>query len=422
MIRYLKYLLLFLLFLPAMQAEAVMKQEILDSRFQTLKVSKDGDFMGYPVLHLGSDEKIIISFDEIGDERSYLRCRLVHCNADWEPSRLLDSEFADGFNIADIDDYAFSSNTFIHFVNYRIEIPTPDITPLKSGNYILQVFPEDDEENVLLQARFSVSENMTPVRGNVTTRTDRGYNDLYQQLELSLTLPSQDAVRDPFSDLMVEILQNGSEVRRSVLTHPQRVEGKNVIYSHSPELIFPAGNEYRRFETVRADYPGLGVDSTRYIDNMYHAYLHHDRNRSASGYQYDRTQAGRFLIREYNSSDGDIAGDYIMVHFSLDCPEFMEADIYLDGEFTSGNRDEKYRMRYDRESGLYRLDIPLKQGAYNYRYIAVPRNYPGHKGDPSPVEGDFHDTCNEYLIKIYQRTPGSRADRLIGDAVIYSYQ
>lgn len=398
-----------------------MQTEIFDPSFRSLKIGREDNFMSPPVIRLNSGDRIIVSFDQLGDERSYLRCRLIHCNAHWEPSEIADQEFADGFNISEVDDFAFSSNTYVHFVNYRVTIPSDNLRPLISGNYILQVFYEDDEDNVLLQARFYVSESTARINGSVTTRTDRGYNDTWQQLSIHVNA-DRNSVRNPYSDIYLSIEQNESPFRSVFLKHPSRVEGEEIIYEHLPGLIFPAGNEFRRFETVRASYPGLGVDSVRFENGIYHAFLTQDKRRVSSEYSYDQTQAGRFIIREYNSTDSDIGADYVVVHFSLESPEFMEADIYVDGEMTGHVLSDRYKMTYDRQSGLYSLSLPLKQGSYNYRYVAIPRNAPpGMLQNPSPIEGDMYETRNEYFVKAYRRQPGDRYDALIGDALIYSY-
>ena len=39
-----------------------------------------------------------------------------------------------------------------------------------------------------------------------------------------------------------------------------RMSGTTAIFAHNPALIFEAGNEYRRFETVTDHYPGMGVE------------------------------------------------------------------------------------------------------------------------------------------------------------------
>lgn len=394
---------------------------IFNPNFRTLKVQVEDDFLAPPIIELGSGKTIQISFDEITTDVSYLRYRLIHCNADWQPSALLESEYIDGFNLANIEDYAFSTNTFTHYINYQISIPNQEMQPLVSGNYLLQVFPEDNDEDIILQARFSIADNIAPIDGSASNITDRGSCDKWQQLNFTVDTRRAN-IQNPFTDLIATIQQNSISSPVHILTNPSRITTNGVAYEHMPALIFPAGNEFRRFETVRADYPGLGVDSTRYIssDNSYHAYLKQDKLRGADNYVYDQTQFGRFKIREYNATDSDLAADYVTVHFSLNSPQFMEADIFIEGEMTQALDPSITKMTYDTDSQKYSLALPLKQGSYNYRYAAAPR-IDSTMRSTAQTEGDNYQTRNEYTIKIYHRPPGSRGDRLISYATIYSY-
>ncbi len=386
-------------------------------RLKTMKIMKEGDFMAPPSIRLGSDDRLIITFDEWSEDYSDLQYRLVHCGPDWKPSGLLESEYLEGFNIADIDDWAFSSNTFVHFVNYRLEITNENMSPLLSGNYILQIFERDDPDETIGEARFSISEHSADVFGGVTTQTDRGLNTEWQQLELKIS-PTDVNIDDPYSMLRVDIIQNNAPYTVSTLRTPSRVEGKEIIYSHMPELIFKAGNEFRRFETIRPNYNDMHVDSMRFLSRNYHAWLTPDFERESKEYSYDQTQQGRFLIREYNATDSDLGADYVTVHFLLDSPEAINADVHVEGEFTGFRHDDSSRMHYDYHRGAYLLEMPLKQGSYNYRYVAVPKKG-NRKPDPSMIEGNKHETRNEYRVQVWYRPIGARYDRLISDETIY---
>lgn len=391
---------------------------IFSPRFKTLKTGVAGNFMSLPVIRMNSNDKIVVSFDEIGEDNSYLQYRLIHCNADWQPSRLVESEYIDGFNNIDIDDYAFSSNTFVHYVNYRIEIPSPVAPLLASGNYLLQVFDPDEPDETLIQTRFSVSENIIPVAASVSLRTDRGVNNGWQQLSVLVDREGFDT-GNPYSDISLEIVQNLDFSSSRRLRNPIRTDKDRLAYEHAPELVFPAGNEYRRFETVSTAFPGMNVDSVKYIEPVYNFWVKQDEERADRNYSFDRTQHGRFLVREYNATDSDVGADYVMVNFSLDFPEAASKDIYVDGEMTHGKFNDFNRMRYDKESGLYKLAMPLKQGAYNYRYVMLPRNNPAtSRPDPTPVEGNKSETGNEYTVYVWFHPPGARADRLLSVAVV----
>ncbi|MDE5870660.1 MAG: DUF5103 domain-containing protein, partial [Muribaculaceae bacterium] len=382
-------------------------------RLRSMNVMKDCVFMAAPYIRLGSDDRIIISFDEWSEDYSDLQYRLIHCGPDWKPSGLLESEYLDSFNIDDIEDWAFSSNTFVHFVNYHIQIPNERIDPLLSGNYIVEIFERDNPDETIGEARFSITEHSADVIGGVSSRTDRGLNTEWQQMELKIE-PTDVTIDDPYSMVRVDITQNSAPYTTTTMQTPSRVEGKGIIYSHQPELIFRAGNEFRRFETIRTNYTDMHVDSIRFLSRNYHVWLTPDSERDSRQYSYDQTQQGRFLVREYNSSDSDLGADYVTVHFRLDTPEAVDADVYVEGEFTGYRHDDASRMHYDYHQGAYLLEMPLKQGSYNYRYVAVPRKG-NRKPDPSLIEGNKHETRNEYRVQVWYRPIGARYDRLIAD-------
>lgn len=91
---------------------------VFDERVKSLQVRLDGDNFAAPVVVLGTPDRIVINFDILAEDRDYLRYSLTHCNAFWQPSGLVDSEFLDGFNEGTIDDYRFSRGTTVHYVNY----------------------------------------------------------------------------------------------------------------------------------------------------------------------------------------------------------------------------------------------------------------------------------------------------------------
>ena len=70
------------------------------------------------------------------------------------------------------------------------------------------------------------------------------------------------------------------------------------------------------------------------------------------------------------------------------------------------------KLDIDSEAGYYHTTQLLKLGLYNYMYVWMPSS--GDAVHTYPVEGDFYNTDNEYLIYIYHREFGARYDRLVG--------
>lgn len=389
-----------------------------NERIKSLKVELDGYPLAAPIIVLNTNDRLIFSFDHLADEREYLRYELVHCNADWQPSGLVDTEFLDGFNQGDIEAYDYSQLTMTRYVHYDLAIPNEEVAPKLSGNYLLKVYPDSDPDDVWLQCRFMVSEQTAEIGAEVTSRTDVDINRKHQQLSIIVD-SEHSGVPDPFNDLIVQVQQNGRYDNEATLTHPLRMASRAVsVYEHQSPLIFEAGNEYRRFETVTTHYPSMGVEEMAYHEPYYHAKLFTDQPRKDEMYLYDQTQNGRFTIREYNSNNSDIEADYVVTHFTLDAPYMESAQIYIDGDFVNRRFDPESMMTYNRATGLYERNMLLKQGAYNYQYLVVPSGE--NKGRTDMIEGDKYQTVNEYVIKVYARHPGDRYDRLIGTHTIYS--
>lgn len=395
-------------------------QAIFDTSFRSLRVSLTGNDFAPPITRLGDPtSSVTISFDELSEEHRFMRYELIHCDALWKPEGLVASEFLDGFNEGMVDDYEYSRATLVHYVHYTITIPNRDISITQPGNYLLRVYDESKPDETLLQARFGVADYSAGVYVGVTSLTDIDANRSHQQVGITVDLQHAKTVDDPFNGLTVVVSQNGRIDNQVVLTSPQRVLGNNVIYEHLRPLIFPAGNEYRRFETVSTSYPGIGIDNISFYAPIYNMWLYVDTPRASSLYSYDSTQHGRYFIRESSSTHSDTEADYVMTHFALEMPEISGVDIFLDGDFTQRRFDPTSRMVYNRATGHYEQSLILKQGAYNYQYLVV-GNDGSMTGLTAPIEGDFYQTTNEYTVKVYHRPRGGRFDRLIGVGTIVS--
>lgn len=398
-------------------AETDTRSGIFHPSFKSLQVKFVGNDQLPAVLTIGNDDRLTIEFDELGDERRYMRYSLTHCNSAWQPDMLPESMFVDGFNEWEVDDFDYSSATTVHYIHYRIVIPNEKMRLKVSGNYLLRVYDEEKPDVTLLQARFSVCEVATGVLAKVDTRTDIDYNDSHQQLSVTVDTKRADIV-DPYRDLKVTVMQNSRPETLRVLGAPMRREGDRLIYEHMPELIFDAGNEYRRFETVTLNYPGMNVEEMSYAYPMYHARLGVDTYRNGKRYVFDKTQFGRYRIRESNSDNSDTDADYVLTHFTLEPDRLSQNEIYIEGDLAGRQFGGENRMAYNSATGLMECTMLLKQGSYNYQYVSKDKNgsYSG-----VPVEGSYYQTNNEYTIAVYYHKPGELYDRLIGFANVTAF-
>ncbi len=392
------------------------KTQALSNQIHTIQVNAGGDWQRLPIIELGSNDYVRINFDRLGaDSYKSLRYRLINCYADWTRSPLLDIEYVDGFNDILIEDYAQSMNTTIDYTNFNLEIPNERQRIKLSGNYVVEVYEEDNPDKVLLTACFSVLNRQATLGGTVSSKTDIDSNRDHQQLSFTLNIGDL-RIRDVFSDLKVFIRQNNRLDNQKSPVKPTYIQGNRLVYEFNKDLIFEAGNEYRRFESVSYRYNGLHVESTKYLRPYYYTYIVPDKMRVGKVYVYDEDQDGRFLIRNAEGRDSDTEADYFMTNFTLKADNPFLEPIYFNGAFTNDTFNEKSLMTYDYNAKEYHGAMLLKQGAYNYQYLAKS----GKDYTPSLVDGNYFETKNQYCVYVYHRPTGFQSDNLIAILVLTS--
>ena len=379
-------------------------------QIHTLRMVVGDDWQRPPIVKLESGEPIEFSFDEMSHRYCRFTYHITHCDATWEPSDILESDYLDGFNDQPIDDWQNSLNTTFDYTHYRITLPNNVVRLKLSGNYRLSINQEGRE---VAYFRFCVSEDGHYLTANVSGNTDIDTHDSHQQIDMTVNY-SRLTVRDPAKELYAVVMQNGRTDNMVLNPTPTNDAGNRLTYEHCHQLIFPAGNEFRRFEVVNMYDFNMNVDKISFHDPFYHATLMQDTRRHAYKFDYDHN--GRYLIRYNQASDSDTEADYLFVHFNLASERMTGGRLYVYGHFSGGNLISKYEMEYNERERSYQATVLLKQGAYDYQYLWVPDGESA--GQTKPIEGDWYESKNEYLILLYYRERGSRYDRLVSELKI----
>lgn len=389
----------------------------------TLQTTVNDDWLHDDVITLGTDDWVTISFDHFTHDYHRFVYKIVHCNADWTPSDLFEVDYMDGFNNQPIEDYENSLNTTMLYTHYRLNLPNDDIQFKVSGNYRVEIFlDENDDENEensefriqnsgltpVATACFRVVEPRMGLNVSVTTNTDIDTNLSHQQVAFTLNYTPGE-VMDPATEIKPYVYQNNRTDNMVSLVKPIYVSPGRLEYRHNRALIFPAGNEYRRFEVINMHYATQGVDEISYFAPYYHATLLPDAPRR--NYSYDEDHDGRYFIRYNMAQDTDIEADYLFVHFTLNMPRRTGGNFYLTGEFTYNDFDPTCQATYNDDAQAYEATLLLKQGAYDFMYLWVPEG--STAGQTGPAEGNFYEAENEYQVYIYHRPFGGRYDRLV---------
>ena len=401
-----KQILLLLLLLTSTASYSQINK-VYDNNIATLRVMADYDAMSMPIIRLNSNERIHISFDDLTHQYHRYTYSIKHCEADWTVSdEIFESDYVDGFSEGNpIDNVDESRGTNIQYSHYSLTIPNAECRPKISGNYRLTVRDDESGEDIL-QVCFMVSEPIMGVSMSVTTNTDKGLNTSFQQVGMEIRYNGL-TVTNPRDQIKTVVMQNLSWVDRRINPQPQYIMGNGLKWDHNQELIFRAGNEYRKFEVLDVTHPTFGVDHIEWDGSNYDVYLYADEPRP--NYLYDEDADGAFFIRNSDNVEIDTSTEYVRVNYCLYSPEYV-GDVYINGVWTNDSFDEKYRMQYDYAEHCYYASILQKQGYYSYRYLL--NNH--EKAVPVPSEGSFFQTQNRYHSLVYYRGNGDRTDRLVG--------
>jgi len=375
---------------------------IYSERFKALTSVVNGDWMNRPVMVLNSNDQLHIGFDELSHNYHRLTYRIAHCEADWrESEELFESDWLQGFNNNQIEEYETSINTTVLYTHYHLRLPNDRVQLKMSGNYRLTVYDEDEDNERVLEVEFYVVEPLMDLGMQLTTNTDIDHNERHQQLTMTLQYNDLRVVNVD-EELQTVVMQNWCEDTARRHIKPNYITGRGLTWEHNRDLIFPAGNEYHKFEILDTSHPTMGVERIVWDGKNYLAYPFIDTVRK--NYLTDVDADGAFYIRNSDYKESDYTCDYVWVNYTLQAP--YQGDIYIDGHWTNDATRATYLMNYDADKQQYHASIMQKQGYYSYRYVLEDGSIP-------PSEGSFFQTENRYQAFIYYKGTGGRTWRLV---------
>ena len=381
---------------------------VYDQQVKTLQVVVNQDWLSPPVMQLGSDDVLNVSFDELSHTYHRYTYRLEHCEADWSPSQsLFESDWLEGFNGEPIEDYENSLNTTVLYTHYRLQIPNDRCRLKASGNYRLHVIDEDNDDAEVLCAEFRVVEPLMNVGISVTTNTDIDFNQSHQQVSMTVDYKGMD-ITNANDQIWTVVMKNGYENDSRVNIRPNYITATGLKWEHNRQLIFDAGNEYHKFEVLDVSHPTMGIDHIDWDGHYYQAYPF--ANEPRRNYIYDEDTNGAFYVRNSDNIENDRTCDYVYVHYKIFPCEQYDEEVIVDGNWAT-EQDGSYTMNYDETDRSYNATILQKQGYYSYRYLLRDANGSTHF---MPEEGSFFETENNYQALVYYKSVTGRTWRLVG--------
>ncbi len=367
--------------------------------------------LSYPILDRTDQLPLILSFDDLSDDPITYSYTLIHCNSDWEPTGIVKNDYLDGMHEEIIRNYEFSRNTHQNYIHYTLAIPNENMQPTLSGNYIVKVFEDYDEEKIVLTKRFFLVDHLVDIQGeaNRTNNLDHFYS--HQEIDFSI-LHDKLPIDDPSQNITVVVVQNFDWLTAKTDLKPTFTAPGELIYDYEEENQFYGLGEFRHFDVKNLKYITEGIDVIVFERPLNHVYLLPDESHAIGDYIFSEDINGKYLITYHLDYDPHTGADYVKVHFSLpyEAP-ITGGNMYVYGALSDWNITPEFQMEFNMESKRYELTALLKQGYYNYQYRFVTDS--GYN-DPSFIEGSFYETENDYLVFVYYQNFSDRHQQLVG--------
>lgn len=415
-----KKLLFFLFLLPVIMVQAQLPDHIYKPNIRSVKLYKAGDIYSYPIISLNSNELLELHFDDMdADVKSYYYS-LQLCNTDWSPANVQSFDYIRGFQSNRITNYRNSSIVQTRYTHYQATIPERNSGPTKGGNYLLKVFLNDNAEKLVFTKRLLVVNTKASVSAQVTQPFNGNYFQTHQRVQVAVSTASGQITTFSPQDLKVVVLQNNVWGASTVIDRPTIFRGNYYEYSDEENTTFAAGKEWRWIDLRSLRLMSERMD--RLIDSdtsdRTDVYVKPDVERRQQIYVYYQDLNGIYTIENRDNSNPFWQSDYAWTHFTFVPPgnrAYEGKSVYVFGELTNYEQSDASRMIFNEEKGVYEKELYLKQGYYNYSYVTLTdKKQSGVQPSLENTEGNYWGTENGYMVLVYFRPFGARADELVG--------
>lgn len=377
----------------------------------TVKLQNSGNPLSFPTVDLSntSDAQLKLKFDDMEGGFKTYTYKIIHCDKDWYPSDLQEIEYIDGFNNEEIENYDFSTNGYSDYTNYNLYLPNDELNWTISGNYLLVI--TDQELNIpVLSRRFIVNEDLVNISAQQIKPRDVSKINSNHEFKLTISYQNFD-IDQPRLELYTTMMQNDNwnSAKTNLMATFER--GQSIILDQYDYVSFPALQDFRNFDIRPLTYTTSYVNSIDQDEFETTVLLDLGKIRRNHSTVTEQDANGYFVIDNDRYNEPETSSEYCNVIFSLESEYKFDDDLYIIGAFSDWQAKEKYKMYYNEERKLYLGQAYFKQGYYNYMYAL--RDSETGKLDMEPIEGNWFETENDYLIIVYYREFGAFYDRII---------
>jgi hypothetical protein len=415
----LKVVFLFAVFLTSVNLFAQSPDTIYAKNIKTVRLYNTGNQLTMPVLKLNGNDLLELHFDDLDADVKYYYYTYQLCNSDWTTANLGQFDYLKGFTQTRITNYRFSAVSHVRYTHYQALLPDQSMYPTRSGNYILKVFLNGDTSQLVFTKRLLVMDNKSTIAARVTQPYAPQFMHTHQKLQFTVDVKALQSF-NAAQQIKVVVLQNYRWDIAMTNLKPTFIRGTSLEYNSENTAVFPAGKEWRWLDLRDFHLQSDRVLTADYKKNSTDIFLRSDASLANQRYVYYRDLNGMSTIEAIRGINPYYEGDYATVYFSFVPPNgeaYTNQDIYLFGQLTDYNFTDSTKMIFNPQEKKYETHLLLKQGYYDYTYMAVDKNNPAVY---SEMDGNYFETENLYTILVYYRPFIGRSDELIGVATFDS--
>ena len=434
---------LYLMTLTSLLGQAVGFDEVFVDYIKTVRFHVDGLELSSPMVELNSNNSLFLSFDDMEDDGKRFYYKITLCNKDWTPSNLSPLEYLDGFEEGEIENFSYSSRTLVGYVNYELLLPNNDVRWTKSGNYLLSVYNQENNE-LVFNRRFVVFESIVNVTPKMVRPSNVSKMRTHQEIDFNVDYGGFN-LRNPRMEVTASILQNYRWDNAIQGIGPFFDRFEELGFDYQDKIVFQGSKEFRFLDLRSLRFRNGRLINVERTNQGYQVALAKDQKRNNTTFFARSDLNGNFVIQnnDYNNISGsrvradsssligagtplslsdlrvdnrsNFRSDYAEVLFAMYSPtEYYNESVYLVGKFTDWQIKEEYKMVYNNSINSYVIKQNLKQGYYDYMYAKINDKNKNPVFEFEDTEGNSHETNNIYTILIYYSPFGARYDRVIG--------
>ncbi|MDP4284269.1 MAG: DUF5103 domain-containing protein [Bacteroidota bacterium] len=392
---------------------------IYTNNITTVRLYNSGNQLTLPLINLNSNDQVELDFDDLDADVKYYYYTYQLCNSDWTPANLGQFDYIKGFTQLRINTYRFSSIALTRYTHYQALLPDKSCYPTRSGNYLLKVYLNGDTSQLAFTKRLMVLDNKAAIVANVVQPFSPALSRTHQKIRFNIDVKGVNSF-NAAQQIKVVVLQNYRWDNAIKNLAPAFIRGSSLEYNSENSGIFPAGKEWRWLDLRDFHLQSDRVLTADYNKKSTDIFLRPDGPLSGLRYVYYHDNNGMSIIEAIRGINPFWEGDYATVYFSFVPPNgiaYTDKNIYLFGQLTNYNLTDSLKMTFNPEKGKYETHLFMKQGYYDYTYLAVDKNNPAIRNE---LDGNYYETENLYTILVYYKSFIGRADELIGVATFDS--